>query len=611
MTRLTAADSLPETGPRFVRGLALAYYGAALLLVGLLVRHAAFRAPWLAEVWRSGIAALALSSLLIAFAGLAGVWVQARARVRSPHTVGQTARLAQAVVVAPLAGIASVLCWTWRLPEIMPIAPPPVCFAIGGAAIVLAFPLLIAERSVAVQSDSVLPEAAALRALLLAPVLAWPLLGALEIATGLGLPYTATATRVLAVVLALIAAELAARALLRLFLPPPSPETARAAVRSTLAGILSASARGDGLAAPIRAHLGIDFARSWALAYVRAALPAVALLLLALAWGLSGVVLVGVDQRAVYERFGAPVAVLRPGAHLILPWPLGTPRWTDFGAIHDVALGGSDMPAAPERVGAEAFPPASADRLWTQAHPGEVMLLIASARGGQTDQQAFQAVSLDLRVLWRVGMTDADAIRAAYRVSDPQALVRGAAGRASAGFFASRTLADVLGENRATMAAGLRAAIQHSLDGFDSGIEVVAVVIEAIHPPSGAADAYHAVQAAEIDANASIANERGRAQGTKAMALQTVRDLVNGALAQAADADSRAQAERARFEADRAADKANGQSFMLERYFTALTGALAKVPLTILDHRIDPGDAPVLDVRPPTVAPPASGPNGE
>jgi regulator of protease activity HflC (stomatin/prohibitin superfamily) len=35
---------------------------------------------------------------------------------------------------------------------------------------------------------------------------------------------------------------------------------------------------------------------------------------------------VPLDQRAVYERFGAPVRVLHPGLHLILPWPLGRLR---------------------------------------------------------------------------------------------------------------------------------------------------------------------------------------------------------------------------------------------------------------------------------------------
>jgi regulator of protease activity HflC (stomatin/prohibitin superfamily) len=215
-------------------------------------------------------------------------------------------------------------------------------------------------------------------------------------------------------------------------------------------------------------------------------------------------------------------------------------------------------------------------------------------------------MSLDLRVLWRVGMTDAQALRAAYSAADPAALTRAAAGRAVAAFFAGQTLAQVLGENRETMAEQLRGAIQARLDGFASGLEVVAVAIEAIHPPAGAADAYHAVQAAEIVANASVAAERGRAQGVAAAAAQTASETTNGARALAAEALGVARADLIRFTADRDAAQAGGASFPLERYFAALSSALTRAPLTILDHRVAAGDAPVLDIRPPAAAQPTT-----
>ena len=480
-----------EAGLRAVRLIALPYVVLAAALAALLAAQTAWPAnAWLTELRRSGFAALALAALLVALAGLAASWSLAWARRRAAQPqcptpagrrllawlrpgargdallVGRMARLPQALVVVPLAGL-TLLCVfiLSRLASALPgggaVPPPDLCFALGGAAIVLAFPLLIGERSVASLPEVLLPEAPALRALLLLPVLVWPALGALEIATGLGVPFTDRLGRWLGLLVALLAAELAVRALLRLFLPPPPEAAARAAVHATLAGLLSAGLRGRAaLAEPIRTHLGIDFARSWALAYIRRALPAVTLLLLAFCWGLSGVVMVGLDRRAVYERFGDPVAVLRPGAHLILPWPLGRLRWMDYGTLHEVPLGSADeAPGLPDHVAAEALPPPSADRMWESAHPAEVMLLIASERAGQ---QGFQSVSLDLRVLWRAGMSDDDALHLAYRSADPQALVRSAAGRATAQFFSARTLDDVLGENRAAMSDGLRAAMQRS-----------------------------------------------------------------------------------------------------------------------------------------------------
>jgi hypothetical protein len=111
------------------------------------------------------------------------------------------------------------------------------------------------------------------------------------------------------------------------FLPPPSPAAARAAIDSLAARLLRPDIlAAGGLSAPIREHLGIDFSRSRALQYVRAAALPVLLGLLLVGWGLTGVTLVDVDQRGIQEHFGAPVAVLQPGPHVGLPC-----RWAACG----------------------------------------------------------------------------------------------------------------------------------------------------------------------------------------------------------------------------------------------------------------------------------------
>jgi regulator of protease activity HflC (stomatin/prohibitin superfamily) len=358
----------------------------------------------------------------------------------------------------------------------------------------------------------------------------------------------------------------------------------------------------------MRAHLGIDFSRSWALAYVRGAflpmLGGVALL----AWGLTGVMVVPLDQRAIYERFGAPVRVLHPGLHLGLPWPLGVARRLEFGAVHEAALSPSHASAAAPRVGAEDVAPATADRLWETAHEGEITLAIASASGpGNNARQSFQSVSADIRLLYRVGLTDAQALQAAYSAADPQILVQAVGGRAIADFYAARTLDQVLGADREATAQTLRDRMQAALDGFASGLEMVDVVIEAIHPPAGAADAYHYVRAAEIAAQAKIAAERGNAIVIAAQSRQYADTQVSAAKATAAEVLAGANAAQVRFAADREAARAGGRAFVLERYFTDLSQALGKSPLTILDHRLGAPDAAVLDLRPPPGVAPTTG----
>jgi regulator of protease activity HflC (stomatin/prohibitin superfamily) len=453
--------------------------------------------------------------------------------------------------------------------------------------IALTFPLLVLERVFAAMPEALLPEARDLRTLLLLPVLAWPAAGLLQIAAGLGWPVALAFDGSLLWFLAAVGAELGLRALGRGFLPPPPPASARAAIRSALARLVDDGIRARGLGEPIRRTFGIDFSRSWALSYIRAAALPVALALVLLSWGLTGVVLVGLDQRAVYERFGAPVAVLRPGLHVILPWPMGQARRLEYGVIHDIALTSTDILF--QRTGAEDPAPRSADRLWEQAHPLELDFLIASPG-------SFQVVSADIRLRYRIGLADRDALSAVYRVAAPETVLRAAAARVVAGFFANRTLEEVLGENREAMAERLRATVQG--DTAAAGIDLVAVVIEAIHPPAGAAEAYHNVQAAEINAVTSIAAERGAALAVNAKSNQYATDIVTQAQAAAQEAVAAATADLTRFTADRAAALAGGESFTFERRLGAIAQGAAKSALTVIDHRIPKGDAPLIDLRP-------------
>jgi regulator of protease activity HflC (stomatin/prohibitin superfamily) len=275
---------------------------------------------------------------------------------------------------------------------------------------------------------------------------------------------------------------------------------------------------------------------------------------------------------------------------------MGAVRSLEFGAVHALRLAGDEAQTGPA-IGAEEPFPVAADRLWEQAHPGELSLLVASASATRPARQSFQSVSADLRLLYRIGATDQAAIAATYAAADPSTLVRAISGQAIAGYFAGRTLADALGADREAMANALRDSIQAALDQAGTGIEMVAVCIEAIHPPAGAAAAYHAVRAAEIASRASVASERGRAIVVRSQSLQYAAEQQANATAGAAEIDGAAEAAATRFAADRDAAQ-TGQAFLLERYFADLSAALAKSPITIIDHRLAAPDAPVLDLRP-------------
>ena len=580
---------------RLVARLSLLYGGLLLILLALLGSPlAAFTHGW---------GAVGASTVLLPLAGLLATLPLATARMRrseagADRRLASLARRPQGIIVPALAGCAIALA-LWSRPA--SLATGSAALAAGGAAIVLGFPLLLAERIMAATPGTRLLEAANLRSLLFVPALLTPLAGLLEIGAALGVPWMRAGMDALALFAAAVAAELTVRSLANWFLPPPAPEQARASVGSLVALLLQPGRLApDGLAAPIRTHLGLDFSRSWALRFARSASLPIGFALALIAWGLSGVSLIALDRRGIYERFGKPEAVWAPGAHLGLPWPLGRVRLLDLGVIHAVALGGDAglEPASP----AEAAAPAAADRLWAQTHPAEVAYLLASRESD--GRQGFQTISVDLKVLYRIGLDDASALRAAYAVEAPDALVRAEAGRLAARVFAGKTLSDVLGAGRELLADGLNTRLQAALDELGSGIELAGVVIEAIHPPPGAAEAYHNVQAAEIIANTAISTERGRALANAARARQQAADLTLTAQAAAAETVGQANVSARTFAADREASDAGGSAFLLERYFGNVAAALIKTPLVIVDHRLTGADAPAIDLRafgaPPT-----------
>jgi regulator of protease activity HflC (stomatin/prohibitin superfamily) len=272
-------------------------------------------------------------------------------------------------------------------------------------------------------------------------------------------------------------------------------------------------------------------------------------------------------------------------------------RYSSPASLHSVAIGVDQTAASPaEKVGAEDAPPASLNRLWESTHAGQASYLVASLGSGQ---QGFQSVSTEINVLYRVGLTDSAAMEYLYSVADPESLIREAGSRMVLRYFNSRTLDAVLGASRENVAAAMRDELAADLQAHRAGVEVVSVLIEEIHPPAGAATAYHAVQAAEINASASIADERGRASRVAGVAAQEAHQLTASSDATATERLDAADADAYRFAAERRAHAEGGESFLLERKLSKLQAALDQKSVVIVDHRLSPAQAPILDMRAP------------
>ena len=620
---------------RFALGLGI--LSAVLLLPALLINWIAPDSLWLPLICNNIAALLVLIAVVQSARQVAGWRAAAMAALISPRAAPspQESIELSAKPVLPPAGDARVsadgegplpgnrleqwllayarrvnvnLIWLCALPLLalfiaragwnaagLPRDPDQTAYICVGLLVAAAFGLLVLERHLAACPAAEWPEAASLGAMARL-VIAVQLLGVpCLLFAGATVPwphYLATLTGLLP---ALAALELILRGLFSLFNPRREHEEPRLAAESLVAAQLCWPPRPLGLfQKELQQRFGIDLHQIWAFTFMRrASLPILAMLAL-VGWLLTGVTQISVNSRGIYERFGKPVKVIAPGLNVGLPWPFGRVLLVENGVVHELTAGSADTGPASELAPAEGPAPDSANRLWDAYHPSEKSQVIASIAG---DRQSFQIVNMDVRFIYRIGLSDQAALAATYNTADVPSLIRSTANQVLVHDFASRTLDDVLGSQRAGLAREIGDRVQARLDQMNSGVEILAIVIEAIHPPAGAANAYHGVQAAQIAAQALIARERGQASERLNAAQLDASLAADKAAAVAHENLARAQAADLRFAAERTAWQKAGQAFLTETYFYQLGLALGKAPLLILDHRLGAGEPPTLDLR--------------
>jgi regulator of protease activity HflC (stomatin/prohibitin superfamily) len=494
----------------------------------------------------------------------------------------------------------------WRTPNAIPASMQA---PVAGVLIALAFPILVLERHFASIPPQT-PGSAMLARLCRVPMFALLSLGLASLLRWLDVPGVATLIEHgIAAITGLVGLELALRSLAGWYSPRASTAEPPCHADSAIAGLLRLQ-RPDfaSLSASASRRFGIDLTRSWALGFIRRAAAPSLLALAAFSWLLTGVSALGLSERAVYESFGTPAGVLHPGLHVHLPWPLGVSRPVEFGTVHEipVVFAADDGTPAETEASTEPTPadiegpaPPGADRLWDASHPSEASYLVASNSNGR---QNFEVINIDLRVLYRIGLSDEAAQEVTYNVASPESIIQAAAGRMLARYFARYTVLDILGQNREAFIRGFQEELQSRLAGLSTGIEIMGIVVEAIHPPPAAATAYQDVQTAAIRSVVQIAAARAEAVQTINSAQGNATLLRNEAQAAAAERLDLAKTELALFDGDRQAYSTGGKAFLFERRLQHFDKALAGVPFTLVDHRIERADAPVLDLRPSSSA---------
>jgi regulator of protease activity HflC (stomatin/prohibitin superfamily) len=566
---------------------------------GLLVLVAGLQSAWWVTQWRARamnpavLVPVAITEEVVAAEG----WYE-----RLLDSIGQRWLRLLGQIGAPtlwLGGWALLTLYgieqVWNLA--LPSAALGLSASVGAAlSLLLAFGLLVLERQLAQENVAQWPEAGSLAQLTRVAIIGL-VLSALCLLFGSETTVWPVRLAVLIGLLpGLVAVELLLRAVLSLFSPRREQLEPALLARSFVADMLRWPPQPLlALQHELHNRFGIDLRQIWAFTYMRRAFLPVLAVVAIVGWSLTGIHEIPLQGRGIYERFGKPVEVFGPGLHAGLPWPLGRVLSVENGVVHELAtsVGEASAPVAAEP--AEGPAPAIANRLWDASHVNDKSQVIASSRA---DKQSFQIVNMDVRFVYRIGLSDQAALAATYNSADVPTLIRSTASRILVHDFASRTLDGLLGEDRVGLAEEIGRAVQTDLQKLDSGVEILATVVEAIHPPAGAANAYHGVQAAQIGAQALISRERGAAAEATNQAQLQASIARDQAMASAHEINSSAQAADLKFAAERKAYASAGQAFVLEQYLSQLTQGLANAKLLVLDHRLGgSSNAPTIDLR--------------
>lgn len=220
--------------------------------------------------------------------------------------------------------------------------------------------------------------------------------------------------------------------------------------------------------------------------------------------GRSGVVLTW--GRAPEDR-----SVLAPGIHFKWPWPVQTVDMADTDAIRSITVGvGAARSAAEAQAdiieGVEVY-------IWKREHgkafeqnflvpreetmpvrEADVTMLVedAPAAEGEASARAYGALGI-MRFVMTMQYTVSDLYRFGYAVRNPEQILKDIATREMTRFAARHDVDTLLSAEREQIAEQLRQSITAAAEAHDLGVEIVAVMLNGLHPPTDVAEAFEEV----------------------------------------------------------------------------------------------------------------------
>jgi membrane protease subunit HflK len=349
--------------------------------------------------------------------------------------------------------------------------------------------------------------------------------------------------RALCVILTLAALETLLGLVLEIYRPRTRGQAPRLLYESRLIGLL---AQPEGLfttaAHALDYQFGFKVSDTWFYRMMEKELPLLIIIQVAVLWLWTSFIIIEPSEKALLERFGKGQAVLGPGWHLKLPWPIDAIHRYRTEQIQGLHIG---YVPDPDKENEKTV-------LWTVAHNKEEFNLLVASREPQSqssstagDQKVVPANLLTVSIPLQYKIKDLE--KWALKHSEPAALLEKLATREVVRHLVGVDLAEIMSTGRERAAAELQKAIQARADEFGLGADILFVGLQDIHPPTAVAEAYQAVVSALQEKEAKIHNAEGYSSMTNALAQGNAYRIVREAEAYQMTRTASAAARAAQF----------------------------------------------------------------
>lgn len=311
-------------------------------------------------------------------------------------------------------------------------------------------------------------------------------------------------------------------------------------------------------------NTGITMRSLWSLQLMKQILPTALLGLALILWLSTGVVQIESYQQGALFRLGSlQPETLRPGFHLTLPWPLDRVVVQDTETVKQAAIG--------------YVPTEKQDNIWTESHGGEEYNLLLG--GGK------EIVAINLLVEYRIN----DLVEYLKNSAAPEQLLQAKAYEIVTARTISTDLDTLLATDREAFSETFRQELTEQLASCNTGLEIVNVVLESVHPPVDIAQVYQDIISAGIEAQYMILEAENSANYTVFAAHQDVISAVGKAQKEQHERIGEARSAVTEFMAAAAASKAYPQQYRYYKYLSALTKAYSGSKLVIVGEGVDAG----------------------